>query len=119
MQSLGFRFSRFLEAGSFRISRIMCGIGLVPQVCRSVRRGLASVAPRCLCRAGVTVGALAANVNDDSNSLHLLCNCRITMSIEESLLLLSPVAILKKFTWGPSEARFQSACCPEIVFHIF
>jgi len=34
----------------------------------------------------VTVGAFEANVNDDSNSLHLLCNCRITVSIVESPL---------------------------------
>jgi len=43
--------SRFLEAGSFRIPRIMCGIGLTlllqelrPQMCYPVRRGLGSVA---------------------------------------------------------------------------
>jgi len=41
---------------------------------------------RCLCRAGVTVWALEANVNNDSNSLHLLCNCRITVSNAESPL---------------------------------
>jgi len=35
---------------------------------------------------GVTVGAFEANVNDDSNSLHLLCKCRITVSIAESPL---------------------------------
>jgi len=27
-----------------------------------------------------------ANVNDDSNSLHLLCNCRIAVSIAESVI---------------------------------
>jgi len=36
--------------------------------------------------AGVTVGAFKANVNDDSNSLHLLCNCWITALIVESPL---------------------------------
>jgi len=36
--------------------------------------------------AGVTVGAFVSNVNDDSNSLHFLCNCRITVSIAESRL---------------------------------
>jgi len=49
---------------------------------------------RCLCRAGVTVGAFEANVNDDSNSVHLLCNCRITMSIAESALTWSLLVIL-------------------------
>jgi len=36
---------------------------------------------RCLCRAGVTVGAFEANVNDDLNLLYLLCNGQITVSI--------------------------------------
>jgi len=76
---------------------------------------------RCRCRAGVTVGALEANVNNDSNSLHPLCNCRITVSIAGSLLILSPLVIvmLAEVRLGASEARFQSACCPEIFFDIF
>jgi len=60
---------RFVEEGSFRIPRIMCGIVLAlllpelrPQVCYPIRRGLASVTPNggpgAFCRAGVTVGAL-------------------------------------------------------------
>jgi len=41
---------RFLEAGSFRIPHIMCGIGialLLPrsQACCPIRRGLASITP--------------------------------------------------------------------------
>jgi len=50
--SLGSLALRFLEAGSFRIPRIMCGIGLAlllpelrPQVSYPIRRGLASVTP--------------------------------------------------------------------------
>jgi len=76
--SLGLLARRFLKAGSFRIPRIMWGIGLAllllelrPQVCYPIRRGLASVTPngrsKCLSRAGVTVGAFEANANDDSN----------------------------------------------------
>jgi len=48
----------------------------------------------CFSRAGVTVGTFEANVNDDSNSLHLLCNCRITVSIVELPFTCSPVVIL-------------------------
>jgi len=50
--SLGSLASRFLEARSIRIPRIMCGIELAlflpelrPQVCFPVRRELASVTP--------------------------------------------------------------------------
>jgi len=50
VSSLGSLASRFLEAGSFRVPRIMRGIGLAllrpelrPQVCYPILRGLASV----------------------------------------------------------------------------
>jgi len=50
--SVGSLASRFVEAGSFRIPRIMCGNGLGlllpelrPQVCYPIRRGFASVTP--------------------------------------------------------------------------
>jgi len=56
---------------------------------------------RCLCRAGVTVGVLQAN-DDDSNSLHLLCNCRITVSIAVSLDLTSccNIDVGRSSPWG-------------------
>jgi len=72
---------------------IMFGIELVlllPGLRPQIRRGLASVTPNgdpgAFVGLGLTVGALEANVNDDSNSLHLLFNCRITVSIAESPL---------------------------------
>jgi len=61
--SLGSLVRRFFEAGSFRISRIMCGIGLAPllpelwpQVCYPIRCKLASVTPSEDPRAFVGLG---------------------------------------------------------------
>jgi len=42
----------------------------------------------------VTVGAFEDNVYDDSNSLHLLCNCRTTVSIVEPPFTRSPFVIV-------------------------
>jgi len=74
-----------------------------------------------MCGSEVTVGALEAKVTDDSNSFHLLRNCRETMPLAESLLILSPVVVLMlaEDRLEPAEARFQPACCAEIFFDIF
>jgi len=93
--SLGSLAHRFLEAGSFRVPRIMCARAASPGVLSNSSWACRSNAQwRCLCRAGVMVGAIEANVNHDCNSLHLLLNCRITVSIAEYPLTWSLDVIL-------------------------
>jgi len=76
-----FSQSRFISYSSYNVWNWASSASA-----RAAAPGNAQWRSRCLCRAVVSVGAFDANVNDDSNSKHLLCNCGITVSIAESPL---------------------------------
>jgi len=69
---------------------------------------------RCRCDAGVIVGAFEARIRDDSNSLHRLRNCRITMSIDYAVSWLAwltgPLSCYG-FDEEPLKGRLLTLCC--------